>query len=221
MDIHKPKPWHSIREFLKEYVIIVVGVLTALAAEQGVEWLHWRHEVSQAHANLKDELQRNARSLRYRFDRGHLRDEPALRIRRVGEGGPKPVLIREAGFPPLGDSVWEVVKSGQVATHLTLDERVAYSRLYTAIANEMFVLAEVRKAAGQLYRYEDAAHLAPGDADRLAGDVSEMRAVLDIHRGNADPLFKQVAALGGAPGPMGDGGRIRLAKLCGNDVPAN
>ncbi len=45
MDIHKPKPWHGFREFLKEYVIIVVGVLTALGAEQGVEWLHWRHEV--------------------------------------------------------------------------------------------------------------------------------------------------------------------------------
>ena len=43
MDIHKPKPWHGWREFLKEYVIIVVGVLTALAAEQAVEWLHWRH----------------------------------------------------------------------------------------------------------------------------------------------------------------------------------
>ncbi|MDB5442210.1 MAG: hypothetical protein JWP73_586, partial [Phenylobacterium sp.] len=33
MDIHKPKPWHGLREFLKEYAIIVVGVLTALAAE--------------------------------------------------------------------------------------------------------------------------------------------------------------------------------------------
>ena len=42
MDIHKPKPWHGLREFLKEYLIIVVGVLTALAAEAGVEWLHWR-----------------------------------------------------------------------------------------------------------------------------------------------------------------------------------
>lgn len=36
MDIHKPKPWHGPREFLKEYLIIVVGVLTALAAEQTV-----------------------------------------------------------------------------------------------------------------------------------------------------------------------------------------
>jgi hypothetical protein len=33
MDLHKPRPWHSLREFLKEYLIIVVGVLTALGAE--------------------------------------------------------------------------------------------------------------------------------------------------------------------------------------------
>jgi hypothetical protein len=38
MDIHKPKPWHGVREFLKEYLIVVGGLLTALAAEQGVEW---------------------------------------------------------------------------------------------------------------------------------------------------------------------------------------
>ena len=48
MDIHKPKPWHGVREFLKEYAIIV-GALTALAAEQGVEWLHWlRHQAQVA-----------------------------------------------------------------------------------------------------------------------------------------------------------------------------
>jgi hypothetical protein len=29
MDIHKPKSWHGFREFLKEYAIVVVGVLTA------------------------------------------------------------------------------------------------------------------------------------------------------------------------------------------------
>ena len=52
MDLHKPKPWHNVREFLKEYVIIVVGVLTALGAEQGVEWLHWRHLAAQAEADL-------------------------------------------------------------------------------------------------------------------------------------------------------------------------
>src|SRR5689334_6003190 len=58
MDIHKPKTWHSFREFLKEYLIIVVGVLTALAAEAGVEWLHWRHEVHVAREAIAFDLRR-------------------------------------------------------------------------------------------------------------------------------------------------------------------
>ena len=61
MDIHKPKPWHGVREFLKEYVIIVVGVLTALGAEQAVEWLHWRHEVASARQTLRPEYLRIVR----------------------------------------------------------------------------------------------------------------------------------------------------------------
>jgi hypothetical protein len=56
MDIHKPKPWRSLREFLKEYAIIVVGVLTALGGEQLVETLHWKHRVAETRAQLEQEL---------------------------------------------------------------------------------------------------------------------------------------------------------------------
>jgi hypothetical protein len=59
MDIHKPKPWHGWREFLKEYLIIVVGVLTALAAEQGVEWLHWRELARATETHLAAGVQPN------------------------------------------------------------------------------------------------------------------------------------------------------------------
>jgi hypothetical protein len=53
MDIHKPKPWHGWPEFLKEIGTIVIGVLIALAFEQGVEWLHWRDVREQTEANLR------------------------------------------------------------------------------------------------------------------------------------------------------------------------
>jgi hypothetical protein len=56
MDIHKPKPWHGVREFLKEYAIIVIGVLTALAAEQAAETLRWMERVDAAESRLKREL---------------------------------------------------------------------------------------------------------------------------------------------------------------------
>ncbi len=56
MDIHKPKPWHGWREFLKEIGTIVIGVLIALAGEQIVETLNWRHKTAEAEAALRREL---------------------------------------------------------------------------------------------------------------------------------------------------------------------
>jgi hypothetical protein len=56
MDVHKPKPFHNWREFLKEYAIIVVGVLTALFADQAVQSIDWQHKVDAAIADMDNEL---------------------------------------------------------------------------------------------------------------------------------------------------------------------
>src|SRR5579859_1899792 len=64
MDIHKPKPWHGVREFLKEYVIIVVGVLTALGGEQVVELVHRQQEVGEAREALREEMAADATLLK-------------------------------------------------------------------------------------------------------------------------------------------------------------
>jgi hypothetical protein len=53
---HKPKPWHGWREFAKEIGTIVIGVLLALAGEQIVETLSWRHKTAEAEAPLRREL---------------------------------------------------------------------------------------------------------------------------------------------------------------------
>jgi hypothetical protein len=56
MEVHKPRPVHSLREFLKEVGIIVLGVVIALAAEQAVEAIHWRNKVSEAAESMRLEL---------------------------------------------------------------------------------------------------------------------------------------------------------------------
>src|SRR3954464_2108182 len=47
VEFHKPKPVHNWREFLAEIGVVVIGVCIALAAEQTVEWLHWRTQVAE------------------------------------------------------------------------------------------------------------------------------------------------------------------------------
>ena len=56
MEIHRPHLTHNWREFLKEYGIIVLGVLTALLAEQAVQSFEWRHKVEAAIADMDNEL---------------------------------------------------------------------------------------------------------------------------------------------------------------------
>jgi hypothetical protein len=131
MDIHKPKPWHGFREFLKEYLIIVVGVLTALGAEQAVEWLHWRHVVEDARAGLHLGLQRLLHEAAEReAESGCLGDEFAnlrtLLSRSEASGRLEPIArIRSPIRSAWTFHSYDTIVSGQILPHLSLGERGA------------------------------------------------------------------------------------------------
>lgn len=56
MDIHKPKPVHSLREFLSEILVVVCGILIAIGLEQAVETLHWAETVHEAKSSIHTDL---------------------------------------------------------------------------------------------------------------------------------------------------------------------
>jgi hypothetical protein len=58
MEVHKRKVVGNWRELLKEWGIIVLGVLTALLAEQAVQSLEWHNKVQAAVADMDNELSR-------------------------------------------------------------------------------------------------------------------------------------------------------------------
>jgi hypothetical protein len=139
MDIHKPKPWRGLREFLKEYVIIVVGVLTALGAEQIAENLHWAEKVRRAEAAEKGELL----ELYFRaYEREALHICRERRIDQLkaallsgrGEWVPLPAM-KNAQFavalatPNRGwrDQVWRSVVADGTASHLPPDREQLYA----------------------------------------------------------------------------------------------
>ena len=106
LDIHKPKPWHGLRDFLKEYGIIVLGVLTALGFEQAVESLHWRHEVEIERDTLRSEVRDNLSAASFRQSEQACVD---ARLNQIAE-----VFRRHARGKPLG-------LQGPVARPLFLD----------------------------------------------------------------------------------------------------
>jgi len=136
MEIHKPKPVHNWREFLKEYVIIVLGVATALAAEQAVEALHNHERAAQARTSIRAEIADNMALIDRRTETEdcvsrRLNDVEGL-IRAPATGSPAPVWI---GHPPnwlmTRDQYNAAVQSGAVSLLSNL-EQVSYSLIYSA-----------------------------------------------------------------------------------------
>jgi len=56
MEVHKPKLIANWRELFKEWGIIVLGVLTALLAEQAVQSFEWHQKIEAAVADMINEL---------------------------------------------------------------------------------------------------------------------------------------------------------------------
>ncbi len=170
MDIHKPKPWHNVREFLKEYLIIVVGVLTALAAEQAVEQLHWAHEVRLARAEIASEINWTDRHFAYRvaaepciarrLDALESVIEKAARHEPVPHLGP---VIPDIGNA-LNDNIWQNHRAAQTLTHFDDQELSLLGSYYMQvdsvrgfIANEVDAWSVLKVLQG------DPARLGPTD----------------------------------------------------------
>ena len=135
MEIHKPKPWHGWREFAGEILVIVVGVLIALGAEQAVEALRHHEIVARGENSLKDNF---ARFLRFTVAqrqeqaclttraaelRGVL--DQAAQTHRLPRIGPIP----QPGPRPWQIDTWEAMVASQAAAYLPNDREVLYSRV--------------------------------------------------------------------------------------------
>jgi hypothetical protein len=135
MDIHKPKPWHGVREFLKEYAIIVVGVLTALAAEQAVEALHGMHRVQAGEVELRLAFVREVdnAALREAQDSCVTQRLATLSgvLRRAEESGRLPPLaaIGHPSFTPWTVGAWNALVADGTVSHLPRQKVIDYTAI--------------------------------------------------------------------------------------------
>jgi len=123
MEIHKPKHIHSWRELLMEIGVVVIGVGIALGAEQTVEWLHWRTQVTEAREFIASELAGNMRRVILRLRTSACTERRLDELAAILDGA-----ARTSSLPPLGDiafpprgtwnsGAWESVMASQTATH--------------------------------------------------------------------------------------------------------
>ena len=164
MDIHKPKPWHGVREFLKEYVIIVVGVLTALAAEAVVAKLHEERLSAEARDSVRAEINLDLASLK-QFDQL----QPCIEARfaeidaamaAADEGRPFPTLayIGRPRMPSAYTQRWEAATTGGRTSLLATDEQRDFARVYSRLFEVNSREREELAAWGRLKALEGVKH---------------------------------------------------------------
>jgi hypothetical protein len=136
MEVHTPKPIRNWREFLKEYAIIVIGVLTALAAEQTAEWLHWRQQVEDARTVIASETAFNLEGAISR-----MRTLSCIEQRLDALAIILDEAARTGNLPPVGtvgqaprhqwhSGAWESVVASQTAAHFPPQQLAGLGTLY-------------------------------------------------------------------------------------------
>ena len=151
------RPLHGWHEFIHEIIIVVIGVLLALAGAQLIEDWRWQWQVTSTRQSIAHELVANANEAA-----GRLAVEDCLRDR-IGElvsrlkasngrwaADPMPVgpdanpsphwdnrsMGRVYSVPLVGwpQDAWDTAKSAGIVDHMSHDEIAAYSDIYGEIA---------------------------------------------------------------------------------------
>jgi hypothetical protein len=204
MHFHLPKPLHGWREFVGEVGIIVIGVLIALGAEQVVETLHWRHEVSLFRNSVDHEIANNLGTYVYRMRENACVDarlhELDLLLASSRAGHPV-ALTGPVGAPSslsLETSVWQS-RDGNIVTHMPMQERLAIGRMYDEFANSEEHRLDERDAWLELGEFNGASDLDHADLMRLQGLINRARYRQAHITNNAMNYLKRGAAIGLKP----------------------
>jgi hypothetical protein len=178
MDIHKPKPFHGWREFLKEYGIIVLGVVTALAFEQVVEKIRDHGRADETTHSVHAEIVADLGLLQRREA-----VEPCV-TRRLGEvqdlidhspAKDTPIWI---GHPPLYVLHDSQFRAAEQAGHVTLlppGEQAAYAKLYSYFDEYNAAEIEEQKALADVRTLEQHPQMTPEVAWRLRSALQQAR----------------------------------------------
>ena len=214
MEIHKPKPWRGTREFGKELGTIVLGVLIALGAEQAVEWLHVRSEMTQARAAMQTEIRDDLRALV-----SEAREDACYRSRMTvfaawaNGAGPRPPGGGGMIMEGLSANAWEMAKTGALP-HMPLKERLEFATFYADVDNQMGLVRMVRQQAIEVGGYRSREALRPEEAAALIRMSGELRSLLVGESRNVTYMLDEGRELGLKPNPEHPQNKARIDALC-------
>ena len=209
MHIHKPKAAHGLREFAVEIGTIICGILIALSLEQLIDWSHARREVEEAREAVNSELASDSGRLASAASQDDCAD---VRLKLLEDWAAGKARIDSANLASIDNrpliatlraSAWDIAKTGAVASHMSVADRLAYATIYDQIANQMTVIQGERAAWIQLGRYAGKVTLDAQEARELREDIGLIRANASARRLNTPRIEAAIAQLGVKPIPDG------------------
>lgn len=225
LEVHKPKPVHSWRELVSEIGVIIIGVLIALAAEQGVEWLHWRHQVEETRESLHAELGDILGTYKFRYDQLDCIERRISELDRWHDSwvtGRPITPIAPVGRPrrqTVAYDAWEIAQTGQVASHIPLKERMALARLYGNLKSFDAYQDDDVDVWRELQEFDGATVLDHRDQMRLHGLLNRTRTLNGAFRMNFPRALALAQAMGVKVVPVQDFDLDKKAQFCGPFLP--
>ncbi|MES2121108.1 MAG: hypothetical protein V4513_11125 [Pseudomonadota bacterium] len=171
----RPRLFADWRDFGREYIIVVLGVLTALLAQSAVEEFSWRQKVSAAISDMDQEVSTGNGPQAYaRLSIYQCAADRLQRLRALAEGGDRKEVIQAIAAIQLplrnyNSSARDAANSADITAHMPADRKYDYRILY-ALTPELDAIH--RK------ELEDLAVLRSLPASGGPLDLSEKRLVL-------------------------------------------
>lgn len=219
--MHVEPPSHapsSLKELGIHYLMIVLGILTALGLEAGFETLHHRRLAQHTVEQLETELRANLAEVRSAAQKNQANaDELAAlygdvkALAKQGKVKPKALyeMLRQrlkiaVQTPALRRDAWEAAVADQALIHMPRDALRRFSEAYTAQRETQLAVQATFNAVGSISRLTDAAV----DAEFGRADPIEVLKALNGYRltlrsvlSTQEELASQLGESLGEPGP--------------------
>ena len=204
MDIHKPKPIHSLREFVSEIAVVVVGIAIALTGEQIVERIHEHQIAAEAREQIRSEVATDLAVLGNRVKIEPCIDKRLSQLRRLlaTAGTPAYVTPTWIGRPDEWDNQngrWQAAGQGGRVALLRTGEQLGFSFIYGQLAQILSVEADERQQWSHLLALEGVAHPSATLIDAARPALWEAIADDDAIRVRIAQSTKARSAMGIAP----------------------
>jgi hypothetical protein len=183
MEVHKPKPVRNWREMLAEIGVIVLSVCIALAAEQAVEWWHWKNRVRDAAEAMRLELRDDDGPQAYArvaMVNCFARQLDAIQTA-IEAGRPRKEIIALVDFyrpiaPTWDSNAWNAVLASDVGSHIPATQMMNWSKPYNFVPSlDKRNAQELENRAALLPTHREGEKLSPAEAETMLAAIARLR----------------------------------------------